>query len=83
MQIGGVIRIIIGGLLLWASSQAYIAWIPIVVGAIVVISGILVFILGAQKIHSFVEWWEKLPEYKRRLLPLVTAVLGLFLLYSV
>lgn len=83
VYIGGVIRIVIGGLLLWASSKASVVLVPIIIGAIVVISGILVFVLGAQKIHSFVEWWEKLPEYKRRFLPLITAVLGLLLLYSV
>ncbi len=77
-----VIRIVLGGLLLWASPVATIMWIPLVIGIIMVIAGILVFVLGLAKAHAFLDWWEAKSEHVKRGMAIVAAVLGILIIYS-
>ena len=79
---GGVVRIILGGLLIWASPVATIMWIPLVVGIIMVIAGILIFVFGVEKIHGVLTWWENKPEHFRQGCAVAAAVIGVLLIYS-
>lgn len=82
VYIGGVVRIVFGGLLIWASPVATIMWIPLVLGIIMVIAGILIFVLGVEKIHRVLTWWETKDEQFRRGWAVAAAVIGVILIYS-
>lgn len=77
-----VIRIVLGGLLLWASPVATNMWIPLIIGILMVLSGILVMVLGIPKTHAVLGWYESKSEAVRRALAIAAAVLGIFLIYS-
>ncbi|MFH1830259.1 MAG: hypothetical protein ABH871_05745 [Pseudomonadota bacterium] len=77
-----VIRIVLGGLLLWASPVATIMWMPLVIGILMVASGILIFVLGIARCHAFISWWEAKPEHLRRAMAIVAAFIGILLIYS-
>jgi hypothetical protein len=79
---GGVVRIVLGGLLLVASPYATFFWIPVIVGAIIVISGVLIFALGLSRIHAFLDWWAVKPENTRRIASLVAVALGVLIIIS-
>jgi len=78
----GIIRIVIGALLLVSCPQATIVWLPAVIGALVVISGIVVFALGIERDHAMMEWWEQKPENTRRIGAIIAAVIGVLLIYG-
>ena len=78
----GVARIVIGALLLVACPSATIVWLPAVLGALIVISGVLVFALGIERDHRMIEWWEAKPEGTRRIGAIVAAVIGVLLIYG-
>ncbi len=82
IYIGGVLRIVIGGLLLMASPQASNFWIPVILGSLIVLSGISIFILGTARIHAYMGWWEEKPDNTLRIGPIVASVLGILLIYS-
>jgi len=82
VYIGGVMRIIVGGLLLFASPHATVFWIPVIFGSLIVLTGVLIFLLGPSKIHAYMDWWAAKPENTRRIGPVVAAVIGVLIIYS-
>ena len=82
MYIGGVIRVVLGGLLIWASPVATTMWIPLIVGILMVAGGVLLFVLGAEKVHRLLTWWESKSEGFRRAWAVAAAVIGVIIIYS-
>ena len=78
----GVARIIIGALLLLACPSATIVWLPAIIGALIVVSGMLVFALGIERDHRMIDWWESKPEGTRRIGAIIAAVIGVLLIYG-
>lgn len=72
----GVIRIIVGGLLIWCSQVATTPWVPLALGILLVISGIVIFSIGLERCHRVMGWIEARPELLRRTVTLVVAMLG-------
>lgn len=82
IYIGGAIRVIFGILLLLATTSATLPAIPGIIGAIILISGILMFALGLARVHAFMDKFLNLPDNKLRIPPAVTAIIGILLIYS-
>jgi hypothetical protein len=82
IYIGGVVRLVLGGLLLFSSPQATVFWIPVIFGALIVLSGVAIFLLGPPRIHAYLDWWAGKPENIQRIGPVVAAVIGVLLIYS-
>lgn len=82
IYIGGVVRLVLGGLLLFASPYVTVFWIPVTFGALMVIAGVLLFVLGPPKIHALMDWWASKPEDMRRIWPIIAAIIGVLLIYS-
>lgn len=80
--IGGVLRLIIGALLLITVRSAEIPWIPAFIGALIIVSGVLVITLGMQRVHSILDWFQKLPDSRLRIPPVVAAIIGSLLIYA-
>ena len=83
VYIGGLVRIIIGLLLLLGASVASVPLIPIIVGIVACVSGILIYVLGRERMHAFLAWWQVLPDNKLRIVPVIAAIIGILLIYSV
>lgn len=81
IYIGGAVRLIIGTLLLIASPQALVPAVPGIIGALIVVSGILVFVLGFPRIFAMLDWFYALPENKLRFMPVGTVLVGILLIY--
>ena len=80
--IGGVVRVVFGGLLILASFSASIFWIPMIIGSLMVIAGILIFSIGKVRVHAMIDWVGGLPEHKRRIFAIVAACIGALIIYS-
>lgn len=81
--IGGVVRIVIGVLLLIGSLQVSVFWIPVIIGSLITLSGIAIFLLGHQRIHAVMDWIAGLPEGKRRIGPIIAGIFGVLIIYAV
>ena len=76
------IRLVLGALLLVAAPKAANIWIPGIIGALAVISGISVYFLGLARIRAIMDWWKVLPDNKLRIVAIIAAILGVLLIYS-
>ncbi|MFA4972709.1 MAG: hypothetical protein WC683_08855 [bacterium] len=78
----GVLRALFGLLLLIATPQAALPWIVGVIGALMLLSAVILFFLGVERGVAFMNWWESKPEGARRIGAIVAAFLGVLLIYG-
>lgn len=78
----GVIRIAVGIILILAARQAVQGAVAAVLGSLMMISGILVFAIGEEKIKPLLNWYSDLPDLAIRILGLVVVVFGLLIVLS-
>jgi hypothetical protein len=79
---GGVIRLIIGAFLLLAASQCKIPLLILVLGIIILASGILVFLLGTDRVKKALGWILERPPIIKRLIPVIALLFGALLAYG-
>lgn len=82
LYIAGILRIVIGVILLAAASQCRLVGVVLALGVLALIGGIVIFILGLERIKSMLNWWNKRSPLVLRLVALVALALGALLLYS-
>lgn len=79
---GGVIRLIIGVFFLLAASECKFPTIMIVLGILMLASGILIFLLGLERSRSFVRVVSEKSELVHRVLALAPLIIGILLVYA-
>jgi hypothetical protein len=82
LYFAGVLRILFGVIFLLSVSRAKIPVVMLVFGIFSLIAGILVFILGLEKIRGMLDWWQKRPNGILRLMALLVLILGFLIVYS-
>ena len=83
LYIGSVLNIFVGIMLIGAASQCAVSWIVALFGILCLVKGVLIFVLGKQKIKSLLDMATKKPNNTLRLLSIVHFFLGVLLIYSV
>jgi hypothetical protein len=81
--LAGIIRIAIGLVFLSAAKESRLPIVITVLGILVIIKGVLLFILGLERIRKILDWWDKQPALLMRFLGLLALGVGLLILYSV
>jgi len=82
LYIAGILRIVIGVILLAAASQCRWVGVVLALGILILIGGIVIFILGLERLKSMINWWNKRPLIVIRLMGLIALAVGALLLYS-
>lgn len=82
IQIAGVVRVLVGVVLFLSSSRSAVPIAANMLGAIFLLSGIIVLVSDAEKLRAFIEKYSEMPEIILRLLGLMAAAFG-FLIYSI
>jgi hypothetical protein len=78
----GVLRILIGAILLWAASQCKLTWLVAGVGILAMVMGLLYFVLGLERLKAMLSRWDKRPVLLIRFIGLVIMIIGALLIYS-
>lgn len=79
----GMLRIILGIILLAGSGYCRLTGVIATIGVLVLVSGILIFVLGLEKVKAMLRWWQAKPHFILRIMALIATVIGVLLLYSV
>jgi uncharacterized protein YjeT (DUF2065 family) len=81
---GGLLRVLFGAIFLWAScySQAKQPCVLAVLGFLMLLGGMLIFILGPEKIKAMLGWWDKKPLFVLRIIAVFILALGALVIYS-
>jgi hypothetical protein len=78
----GVIRIIIGSFLLLAASQCKIPVIILVIGLILLASGILVFLIGTERAKKMLGWMLAQTPVMQRVWVTAALIIGALMVYA-
>ncbi|MFH1654298.1 MAG: hypothetical protein ABIE74_09650 [Pseudomonadota bacterium] len=77
-----VLRFILGTFFLIAATQCRMPWLVIILGLLMLISGIFVFVLGIERSKAMVQKWQQLSDLTLRFVSLIPVAVGALLLYS-
>ncbi|MDD2927647.1 MAG: hypothetical protein PHE30_02215 [Candidatus Omnitrophica bacterium] len=80
--LAGLIRIVIGIIFLGFAPRAKVPQVIFVLGILALLGGLLIFILGPEKVRTMLGWWDKKPDNLLRLISLVTLTFGILLIYA-
>ena len=78
----GVLRILFGLAFLFAAPQCRFVGVVRALGAVLCAAGVLIFILGPERVHAIFRKWENKPDTTFRLLSLFAIAFGAFILYA-
>jgi energy-coupling factor transporter transmembrane protein EcfT len=82
MYFAAMIRLVLAVVFLLAARQCRHFWVIFVFGVLFIISGLLVFILGLEKVKSYISWWQKQPLVLLRVVALIGLAIGAIIIYS-
>ena len=78
----GLIRFVLAVIFLLAANQCRTAWVIIVFGILFMISGLLIFMLGAKRVKSILDWWQRQSSLLLRLMGVIALAVGAVIIYS-
>ncbi len=77
-----LIRFVMAIVFLLGANSCNLPWVIIAFGVLFILSGLLIFILGPEKIRGIFEWYERQSVMILRLLAAVALVIGALVVYS-
>ncbi len=77
---GGILRIVIGLILLLVAGQSRMPWAVLSLGILFILGGSLIFVLGLEKAKSMISLWEEMPVLACRIMGLAMAAFGALIL---
>jgi uncharacterized protein YjeT (DUF2065 family) len=77
-----LLRLVLAVVFLLAARQCNRFWIIFAFGVLFIISGLLIFILGPEKVKSYINWWQRQPLVLLRIMALVGLAIGAIIIYS-
>jgi len=78
----GLIRFALAIIFLLAARECDITWLIVLFGILFIISGLLVFLLGPERLRPIFEWWQKQSPLLVRILSLLVLAFGSLIIYS-
>ncbi len=82
MYFAALIRFVLAIVFLLAAHKCSKFWVIFAFGILFIISGLLIFILGLEKVKSYINWWQKQPLVLLRVMAVVGLALGAIIIYS-
>jgi hypothetical protein len=76
------IRIAFGALLIWAAPASRASRLLRVIGAIVVVAGLITPLIGVERIQAVLTWWENQGRLFMRATPGIAVLLGGLIIYT-
>ena len=81
-KLNGFIRLIIGGVFIWSAPLCGLSQVILILGWIILASGVLLFFISLERFHAFLAWLQGLPDTQCRLFGLIPLTMGLLILYA-
>ena len=78
----GVIRLVLAVIFLLAASECDIRWVIVMFGIIFLISGVLIFVMGPERVRSLLDWYLKQSVFIFRVIALCVTAVGAVIIYS-
>ncbi len=82
MYFAGLIRFALGIVFLVAASDCRYFWVIFAFGILFLIGGVLIFILGPEKLKRILDWYQKQSVLLLRVLAVIALAIGAIIIYS-
>lgn len=82
MYFAALVRFILAIIFLLGARECDITWVIASFGILFIISGLLIFIIGLEKVKAILDWYQKQSLLLLRVLALITLAIGAIVLYS-
>jgi uncharacterized protein YjeT (DUF2065 family) len=81
LYFAGLIRLVLAIVFLVGARECDVPWVMIALGVLLMMSGLLIFALGLEKIKSMINWLQKQPILILRVLALIALAVGAIVIY--
>ncbi|MHC4603734.1 MAG: hypothetical protein ACYS6W_10445, partial [Planctomycetota bacterium] len=71
IYLAGLIRLALAVIFLLGARECDITWVIVAFGILFLVGGLLIFILGPEKIRRIFDWYEKQPVLLLRVMSLI------------
>ena len=78
----GLIRFALAVVFLVAARECKHPWVIFAFGILFIISGLLIFILGLEKLKSIIDWYQKQSVLLLRVVAVIALAIGAVIIYS-
>lgn len=82
MYFAALMRFALAVVFLFAARYCRYFWVIFAFGVLFIISGLLIFILGLEKVKSYISWWQRQPAILLRVVALIGLGIGALIIYS-
>jgi hypothetical protein len=78
----GLVRLILAVVFLLAARECDITWVIIVFGILFLISGLSIFMIGAEKLKPVLDWFQNKSALFLRVMAVIILAIGAIIIYS-
>lgn len=78
----GVVRIVVGVILLLAARESAIPWLVAIIGLLPITGGIVIFVMGLDKSKKLIELWHSKPNKVYRKFSVIPIAIGAVLILA-
>ena len=78
----GLIRLVLAVVFLLGARECDITWVIAAFGILFLISGLLIFILGLEKLKSIIDWYQRQSVLLLRVVAVIALAIGAVIIYS-
>ena len=78
----GLIRFALAVVFLVAARECKHSWVIFAFGILFIISGLLIFILGLEKLKSIIDWYQRQSVLLLRVIAVIALAIGGVIIYS-
>ena len=82
MYFAAVLRLVLAVIFLLAARECDISWVIVTFGIIFMISALLIFVMGLEKLRLVLDWYLKQPALIFRVIALIVLAIGAIIIYS-
>ncbi|MBA7700677.1 hypothetical protein ES703_109400 [subsurface metagenome] len=82
IYLAGLLRLALAVIFLLGARECDITWVIVVFGILFLIGGVLIFILGPEKIRRILDWYQKQSTLLLRVIAVIALAIGAIIIYS-
>ena len=83
IYIAGTVRLVFGALFLSIASSCRFPLVMTILGALMILGGILIFLIGPDRMKTIFIWWETRPPILMRLMGVIALSIGALIIFSI
>ena len=82
IYLAGLLRLALAVIFLLGARECDITWVIVVFGILFLMGGVLIFILGPEKLRRILDWYQKQSVLFLRVLAVIALAIGAVIIYS-